>query len=75
MVQQWKELRDVKSHHASLETLCPPSLNDMSEEETSILGRPLPDTTKLVRIEHAVLDAIKLKTRRKHLLIELPQGV
>jgi len=54
MVERWKELRDVKGHHARLEFFGPPSSDEMGEENPSIPSGTLGDTSELIRLEGAM---------------------
>jgi len=75
MIQRRKKLCNVKSHHTSLEAFGPARANQVGEKESSVLSRPLRDTTKLVGIKDTMLDSIKLKSSSNHLLNELAQHV
>ena len=47
----------------------------MGEKESSILSRPLRDTTKLAGVKDTMLDSIELKSPTNHLLNELAQHI
>jgi len=75
VIEGREELCNVKGNDTSLEALGPARVNQVSEKETSVFGRPLSDATKLVGMEDTVLDSIKLESPSNHLLNELAKGV
>jgi len=75
VIEGREELCNIKDDDTSLEALGPARANQVSEKESSIFSRPLSDATKLVGMEDTVLDSIKLKLPRNHILNELTKGV
>jgi len=75
VIEGREELCNVKDDDTSLEALGPARANQVSEKESSIFSRPLSDATELVGMEDTVLDSIKLKLPRNHILNELTKGV
>jgi len=53
----------------------PPCLNKIGEVDTSIDSRPLPDASKLIRIQEAISYYVKLKSVANDFLNEFASGV
>jgi hypothetical protein len=75
VVDRREELSNIKGNDTSLQTLSPPSANQVGKEQARILGGSLTDPPKLMWKKQLELDTVKLEVGRDHLLYKLPQGI
>jgi len=71
MIEERKELHNIKCQYASFKYFGPTSLNQVCYKYTSILSRLLDYIVKLVEIKNAILDNIQLKSPNNYLLNKL----